>query len=69
MVVGLVFVPHDVSAHPGQGKKILAEKVRQLMDWTKKNRVVRTSDAMVYHFVLETPRKYCYCDVYHSTKV
>uniref|UniRef100_A0A673TCK1 Uncharacterized protein n=1 Tax=Suricata suricatta TaxID=37032 RepID=A0A673TCK1_SURSU len=47
-----------VPAHPGQRKKILAEKARQLMDWTKKNGVIRMSDAMFYHFVLETPRNH-----------
>lgn len=40
VVVAVVFMTPEVPAHPGQGKKILAEKVRQLMDWTKKIRVI-----------------------------
>ena len=50
MMVALVFMTHEVPAHPGQRKKVLAEKVRQLMEWTKKNGVLRMSDAMFYHF-------------------
>ncbi|KAM9106672.1 dolichyl-diphosphooligosaccharide--protein glycosyltransferase subunit MAGT1-like [Megaptera novaeangliae] len=57
-VVVLVFMTPEAPAHPGQRKKILAEKVRQLMDWTQKNRVIRMNDAMFNRFVLEKPRNY-----------
>eukprot|EP00069_Balaena_mysticetus_P017588 bmy_10786T0 len=58
MVVVLVFMTPEAPAHTGQRKKILAEKVRQLMDWTQKIRVIRMNDAMFNHFVLEKPRNY-----------
>ncbi|XP_064136009.1 magnesium transporter protein 1-like [Loxodonta africana] len=53
-----VVVAHGAPSDPAQGKKVLAEKVSQLMDWTKKNRVIRMNDTMFYHFVLEPPRNY-----------
>uniref|UniRef100_A0A8D1FI87 Magnesium transporter protein 1 n=2 Tax=Sus scrofa TaxID=9823 RepID=A0A8D1FI87_PIG len=58
VVVALVVITPKTPAHRGQEKKILAEKVRQLTYWTKKNRVIRMNDIMFNHFVLETPRNY-----------
>ncbi|ELW65985.1 Magnesium transporter protein 1 [Tupaia chinensis] len=48
---------HGVSTHPTQ-EKVLAEKVQALMSWTELDRVIRMSDAVFYHFLLETPRNY-----------
>lgn len=58
VVVALMFTTLAVPAHPDRRKKILAEKTRQLMTWTKKNRVIKMNDATFSHFVLETPRNY-----------
>ncbi|KAM9688673.1 dolichyl-diphosphooligosaccharide--protein glycosyltransferase subunit MAGT1-like [Trichechus inunguis] len=58
IVVALLLVAHGIPSDPARGKTVLAEKVSQLMDWTKKNRVIRMSDTTFYHFVLEPPRNY-----------
>ncbi|KAM7245777.1 hypothetical protein CapIbe_002075 [Capra ibex] len=57
-VVALMFMTPEASAHPDQGQKALEEKVRQLMDWTKRDRVMRMNTATFNHFVLEKPRNY-----------
>ncbi|DAA31113.1 magnesium transporter protein 1-like [Bos javanicus] len=57
-VVALMFMTPEASAHPDQGQKVLEEKVRQLMDWTKRDRVMRMNTAAFNHFVLEKPRNY-----------
>uniref|UniRef100_A0A2K5UC21 Magnesium transporter protein 1 n=1 Tax=Macaca fascicularis TaxID=9541 RepID=A0A2K5UC21_MACFA len=58
IVVALVFVAPGTPTHPARWKKVLAKKVSQLMDWTKKDRVIRMSDTMFYHFVLDAPKNY-----------
>ncbi|EAX07393.1 hCG1657498, partial [Homo sapiens] len=56
IVVALLFVAPGVPTHPSRWKKGLAKKVSQLMGWTKKDRVIRMSDTMFYHFVLDAPK-------------
>ncbi|XP_060061836.1 magnesium transporter protein 1-like [Erinaceus europaeus] len=58
VVVALMFMVPGALAHRDNKKMILAEKVRQLMGLTKKNRVIRMNDDMFSHFVLDSPRNY-----------
>ena len=57
-VVALMLMTPEASAHPDQGKKVLEEKVRELMDWTERERVMRMNTTTFNHFVLEKPRNY-----------
>ncbi|XP_045404230.1 magnesium transporter protein 1-like [Lemur catta] len=58
IAMALVFMAHGIPTHPAQEKTVLEEKVSQLMAWTKKNRVIKMTDPVFIHFVLETPRNY-----------
>ncbi|XP_042637816.1 magnesium transporter protein 1-like [Orycteropus afer afer] len=59
MMVALLLVAHGVPSDPAQGNKVLVEKVRQLMDWTKKSGAITMSNTTMFHrFVLEPPINY-----------
>ncbi|XP_032102832.1 magnesium transporter protein 1-like [Sapajus apella] len=58
LVVAVVFIAPGVFTHPAHGKKVLAKKVSQLMSWTKRDRVIRMSETMFYHFVFDAPKNY-----------
>lgn len=64
VVVAVVFVAHEVSACPVQRRKMSAEKVRQLMEWTKKT--VMSDAVHVLSFCTGNTKKLHNCDIYYS---